>query len=122
MSAIVVSVPARAEHVAVLRTVVATTAAGLSFTIDDIQDLRLAIDEACALLLSAPGASTITVRTSADDGSLSVLASTDGRTDAWPPAEPEKHLTWQVLSALADDAAFDSSNGGPAVRFSKRPG
>ena len=41
-----------------LRTATAGLAARLDFTLDEIEDLRIAVDEACALLLpdAVPGA------------------------------------------------------------------
>ncbi len=43
--------PADSAYVSVLRTTTAGLAARLDFTIDDIEDLRIAVGEACALVL-----------------------------------------------------------------------
>ena len=43
--------PADSAYVAVLRTATAGLAARLDFTLDDIEDLRIAVDEACAMVL-----------------------------------------------------------------------
>ena len=50
-------VPADSAYVSVLRTMTAGLAARLDFTVDDIEDLRIAVGEACALVLpeAAPG-------------------------------------------------------------------
>jgi hypothetical protein len=48
-------VPASGAYLAVLRTAAAGLAARLDFTLDDIEDLRIAVDEACALLLPLAG-------------------------------------------------------------------
>lgn len=50
------TVPASASYVSVLRTVTASLAARRDFTIDEIDDLRIAVDEASALLLPHAGA------------------------------------------------------------------
>ena len=42
----------------VLRTATAGLAARLQFTLDEIEDLRIAVDEACAILLSVAPAQT----------------------------------------------------------------
>ena len=46
-----VRVPADSAYVSVLRTMTAGLAARLDFTVDDIEDLRIAVGEACALVL-----------------------------------------------------------------------
>ena len=44
-------IPADSAYLAVLRTATAGLAARLDFTLDDIEDLRIAVDEACAMVL-----------------------------------------------------------------------
>ena len=44
--------PAAGAYLSLLRTATASLASRLDFTIDDIEDLRIAVDEACAMLLS----------------------------------------------------------------------
>jgi serine/threonine-protein kinase RsbW len=44
-------VPADPAYLAVLRTATAGLAARIDLTLDEIEDLRIAVDEACALLL-----------------------------------------------------------------------
>ena len=53
-----VSMPAEGAYLSVLRTATAGLAARLDFTLDEIEDLRIAVDEACAMLLpqAVPGA------------------------------------------------------------------
>src|ERR1700712_2011997 len=52
-----VRVPADVAFVSTLRLTAASLAARCDLTIDDIEDLRLAVDEACALLLPHASAS-----------------------------------------------------------------
>ena len=47
-----IRLPADGAYLALLRTATAGLAARMDFTLDEIEDLRIAIDEACALLLS----------------------------------------------------------------------
>ena len=121
MSDISVSVPARPDFVHILRSVVAGAAARADFTYDEIDDVRLAVDEACAQLLSDAAATilTLTVRITSPDG-LEVVASIDASSRGWPPPGAERSLGWQVLSALADDARYEQADGNPAVRIVKR--
>ena len=50
-------IPADSAFLSVLRTATAGLAARLDFTLDDIEDLRIAVDEACAIVLpqATPG-------------------------------------------------------------------
>jgi serine/threonine-protein kinase RsbW len=94
-----VCMPAEGAYLSVLRTATAGLAARLDFTLDEIEDLRIAVDEACAMLLpqAIPGSNlecgfdlgaeemTITV---------SVVA-------AQPRVPAKDTFAWTVLSALA---------------------
>jgi serine/threonine-protein kinase RsbW len=117
---VVVSVPARAEFVHVLRSVVASVAARLDFPYDAIEDLRIAVDEACAqLLFQGKGATQMRVRITPSAGGIDVVVSADAADVAWPPPEAERSLAWQVIEALCDRAVLERDDGAPAVRFSK---
>jgi serine/threonine-protein kinase RsbW len=121
MAEVTVKVPARPDFVHVLRSVVATVAARADLTFDEIDDLRLAVDEACAQLLALrSGATTLTLQLSpGEGGGLVVVATIDAEVRAWPPEGAERTLTWQVLAALADDARFEQVDGHPALRLTK---
>ena len=112
-------VPARAEFLHVVRTVIGSVAARGNLTIDAIEDLRIAVDEACAQLLVAKGAS-ITIRISASHDHVEVVCSTDADVAAWPPDGVQHTLAAQVLQGLADDVSWERDDEGPAVRVAKR--
>lgn len=121
MSEIVVSIPARGEFVHVLRSVIASIAALRNLSYDDIDDLRIAVDEACAHLLTIRSpASLLRLRIAPSNADIQVVASTDAEVGEWPSSGAEQTLTWQVLAALADEAAFERENDHPAIRFAKR--
>ncbi|OEV05884.1 anti-sigma regulatory factor [Streptomyces oceani] len=96
-----VRLPAAGAYLSVLRTATAGLAARLDFTLDEIEDLRIAVDEACAILLqqAVPGSVLSCVFELIGD-SLRVTVSaptTDGRA-------PERDtFAWTVLSALAGE-------------------
>jgi serine/threonine-protein kinase RsbW len=97
--AVEVRIPADVVYVSTLRLTAASLAARCDLTIDDIEDLRLAVDEACALLLPhASGGSTLDARFQLSEGKLAVetsVATLDG-------AEPDRTgFGWTVLGALA---------------------
>src|SRR4051794_41793191 len=49
---VLLTVPADGGYLGVLRTATAGLAARLHFALDEIEDLRIAVDEACAMLLA----------------------------------------------------------------------
>ncbi len=97
--------PALGAYLSVLRTATAGLASRLDFTIDDIEDLRIAVDEACAMLLAqaVPGADLeCTFELTADSIAVAVAVLTlDGE-------QPSRDtFAWTVLTALAGEV--DSS-------------
>lgn len=113
-------VPAKPDYVRLLRAVTAGLAARLEFTYDRIEDLRLAVSEACATLLALPwDAEILVLRLFATDSRITavVCSDADPGADAWPPVEPERTLAWRVLSGLTDTATFEVGEEGPAVRL-----
>lgn len=120
---VVVTAPARPDMVHVLRAVAASLAARLDFPYDDIDDLRISIDEACAQLLGVGGpGTTFTLRLTATEGGVEALVGSDASVESrWPPPDLEDSLTWKVLSGLSDDVSFELLPTGPAIRVLKVP-
>ena len=108
--------PADGAYASVLRTTTAALAARLDFTIDDIQDLRIAVGEASALVLpeADPGAD-VTARFHLGRGTMTI----EVETSAIDNPEPDREsFAWQVLDTLTDDAVVESVGGVFRVRFS----
>lgn len=116
-----VRVPAAAEYVHVLRAVVTGLAGRERLTVDDIEDLRLAIDESCSQLLGIPGPSTVLeVEIVTEEGHLRVFARIDADPAEWPSSDPRAELSRTIVGALADDVTYERDMRGPGVSFSKR--
>jgi serine/threonine-protein kinase RsbW len=102
-----VRLPAAGAYLSVLRTATAGLAARLDFTLDEIEDLRIAVDEACAILLqqAQPG-SILSCVFELIGESLKVTVSaptTEGHA-------PERDtFAWTVLSALAGEVGSEVS-------------
>ena len=119
--AVQIRLPADSAYLSVLRTATAGLAARLDFTLDEIEDLRIAVDEACAMLLPhAIVAAQLTCRFHLDPATLEVtvtIPTTDG-------ALPERDtFSWTVLSALAGEV--DTGRGEDRqvwIRLRKRRG
>ena len=118
---ITVSVPPEAGYVHVLRAVTASVAARLPIAFDGIEDLRLAVDEACAWLLArGRSASAMTLRLRPLDDRLEAEVSIDVADGSWPPPDMEQSLPWRILSALVDTLSVDTDGGRPSIRVTKR--
>ena len=91
----------RSAYLSVLRTATAGLAARLDFTLDEIEDLRIAVDEACAMLLrqAVPGTDLDCEFELGEDAmTITVSVST-----ARPRTPSRDTFAWTVLSALAGD-------------------
>jgi serine/threonine-protein kinase RsbW len=113
--------PADGAYLSVLRTATAGLAARLDFTLDEIEDLRIAVDEACALLLpDAIQDAELTCLFSLAAEALSVTVSVPSRTGRMPRRNT---FAWTVLTALAGevDATVDAA-GTVSVTLVKQRG
>jgi serine/threonine-protein kinase RsbW len=113
-----VRVPADVAYVSTLRLTAAGLAARCDLTIDDIEDLRLAVDEACALLLPhARPDTTLEARFELRQGRLvvgaSVTADDGGDLD-------RNGFAWTVLGALATSVDVQRADGRLMITLSKR--
>ncbi|MGH2637181.1 MAG: hypothetical protein ACRDHU_13690, partial [Actinomycetota bacterium] len=88
-------------------------------TIDAIEDLRIAVDEACAQLLAVRG-SAVTVEIAPRPGGIETICSTDAEVAVWPPQGIQDSLAAQVLQGLSDTVAWERTPAGPSVRVGKR--
>jgi len=100
-----INVPADGAYLSVLRTAAAGLAARLNFTLDDIEDLRIAVDEACSILLAqAIPDSRLTCEFHMTTDSVTVRAGVRALSPRIPSREG---FAWAVLSALASRVEFD---------------
>ena len=99
---VTIRMPAEGAYLSVRRTATAGLAARLDFTLDEIEDLRIAVDEACGMLLAqaAPGADLECDFTLGEDN-MSIAVSTLA---AQPRPPARDTFAWTVLSALAGSA------------------
>lgn len=96
---VTVRLPADGAYLSVLRTATAGLAARLDFTLDEIEDLRIAVDEACAMLLSqAIAGSGLDCRFRLGQDTMAISVSVRS---AAPTAPASDSFAWTVLCALA---------------------
>ena len=105
--------PADGAYASVLRTTTAGLAARLDFTIDDIEDLRIAVGEANAMVLEhADEGSDLLASYRLAPGRITVTLSVSGSSDPGPDLDS---FAWQVLTTLASSADIESGSGRFAV-------
>jgi serine/threonine-protein kinase RsbW len=117
------TIPALNGYLGVVRTATAGLAARLSFSLDEIEDLRIAVDQACVMLLSLPTPpppepATLTCRFVVRDDGLSVRVSAPvGETAALPI---DQSFAWQVLTAHAAAVGGTLDGGQAEIALHKR--
>ncbi len=108
MSIVALTIPAQARHVVLARTAGASVAAHAGFTIDRIDDVRLAIDEAVALSLSY---ADIDERVGVELELLTSGLEIRIRTATSNVERPsERTFAWMVLATLADELHAELAN------------
>ena len=118
---VLLAVPASGAWLGVLRTATASLASRLQFTLDEIEDLRIAVDEACAILLALASLDAVlSCRFTVTEDALTVDATV-------PTANPKsvrlpsgESFAWQVLSALTDEVSAKSENELVSITLTKR--
>jgi len=115
-----VRVAAAAAQLPVLRAVTGDLAMRADFDVDAIDDLRLAVDEACSTLVGlAAESATLVCRFLAEEHSITLSAAVTSD-DSRKPREDT--FSWRVLSALADSVSTSvepnaDADGGHVVRI-----
>jgi len=101
--------PVDSAYVSVLRATTVSLAARLDFTIDDIEDLRMAVGEACAMVLPcADESSDLTCRYFMSKGRLTITVTVPSQAPEMPDRDG---FAWQMLNALTTNATADAEGG-----------
>ena len=107
---VTVRIPAEGAYLSVLRTATAGLAARLDFTLDEIEDLRIAVDEACAMLL---GQAVADARLECDFTLGRDMMTIAVSAACLAPQEPANDtFAWTVLTALAGSVDAHVGPGG----------
>jgi serine/threonine-protein kinase RsbW len=121
-ASVLIRVPAHKDYLVVVRSAVAQLGARLGYTFAEIIDLRLAVDEACCLLvagdavgLRAKGDLECRLEVRDDGLRLEVTAASAG----FEPPDPEG-FGWNVLTALVDAVAWAQDDDTARIMLDKR--
>ncbi|OLR91997.1 ATP-binding protein [Actinokineospora bangkokensis] len=104
----------------VVRSVAASLAMVEDFTVDDIADVRLAVDEMCSTLIThaRPGC-LLACQLDSGRGRMAVR----GSVDADPGDGPDHDtLSWEIMSVLADTVTSEVAGGRLVLSLTKRRG
>jgi serine/threonine-protein kinase RsbW len=117
-------VPAAPEYLRLVRLTAAGLASRLGFTFDEVEDLRIAVDELCFHLLGESEVNggppdeprTMDLTYSAGADYISITGSTGLNGDVPEPSE----LSEQILDALVDEHEVTGSGGLVTFRLKKQ--
>ena len=114
------AVPATAEFLRLARVTASGLASRLGFTYDEVQDLRLAIDELCFALIGNKGRQgQVQLRYAMVRGALEVEGTGEFPSDDVEPVL--NGLSRQILGALVDEyGVHRDDDGNPCFRLLKR--
>lgn len=109
MNTIDLAVPAAPEYVGLIRSTAAHIAAHADLTIDAIDELRLAVDEAFAVLIAhQPESGVVAIRFTIHSEQLDIeLTGPEGS-----PLPDKTSFAWTVLSALVHEVSVQTSQAG----------
>ena len=119
MDKVNIRIPASPEYVQVVRLIASGLANRLEFTLDDIEDLKIAVDELCAYLTGAQGREgEIEITFTIGDDRIEITGS--GRFTAGIKVRTElTQLSQMILDTVVDTATLDLDNGSPTFNLAK---
>ena len=109
------SLPASPEYARIVRLTAAGLASRLGFTYDEVEDLRIAVGEACSHLLGVDGKDGTLLVTYILDADLITIEAV-GDFGAVVASEPSADLSTQILEAVVDEHVLEQDR----VRLVKR--
>lgn len=114
------AVPATPEFLRLARVAASGVASRLGFTYDDVDDLRLAIDEVCFALTGGRGREGWLLTSYAASGDALEVRATASFAGNGPTPELSE-LSEAILDALVDEhELYRDESGSPSLRLLKR--
>jgi serine/threonine-protein kinase RsbW len=111
------TIPAALEFVRIARLTASGVASRVGFDVDEIEDLRVAVDELSSILVDLAGSEQLELAFTPTVDGIEI----EGRThvdDTTPPAIDE--LTQQILAAVVDEYGVENASGEARFRCVKR--
>jgi serine/threonine-protein kinase RsbW len=117
------AIPAMPEFVRLARLTVAGLASRMGFTFDEVEDLRIAVDEQCHWLMGGQGHGGMITLTCGIGEDLLII---EGSTQLGPQDDLDKipdelsELSRLILDSVVDAYACAKDGGHPSFRLEKR--
>lgn len=105
---VVLTLPAAPEFVRLARLTCAGLATRVGMGYDEVEDLRIAVGEACSLLIGAGREGTLTLTFAIGATAVSVTVAGEFVGDA--AGERDTELSDQILAAVVDEHEVDAPN------------
>lgn len=119
MDTISLTIPAQPAYLQVVRLIAAGLASRLGFTVDEIEDLRIAVDELSAYLTGSQGREgDLHIRFMLGGNALRI----EGVGNLTPGQKVRTELTdmsRMILQTVVDDASLDQQDGKPNFSLTK---
>jgi serine/threonine-protein kinase RsbW len=115
---VTLSVPPTPGYLALLRTVVGGCAGREGFTLDQIDDVKMAVDEAAVQLLRSSRGNGISIDVVIHEAALEIHVSAEVDSDT--PVIDESSFSWTILQALSDELRVETAPPRCTVVLTKR--
>ncbi len=113
VSRVVLTFPADPSFLRLARLAAADAGSRAGFTFEEIDDLRIGLDELCQRLLEGSGTATITFETS--DGTVVALGEGSAPGNAHP-----SEISSAIVTAVTDEHEYGDHEGHAWFRLAKR--
>jgi serine/threonine-protein kinase RsbW len=110
-------VPAASEYTRVIRLTVSGVASRLGFDVNEIEDLRIAVDELANAVIAAGPTGELAIAIWSNGSQLRIEGSTPLANGATPAVD---HLTAQILKAVVDEYTLQADDGAGTFTCSRR--
>ncbi len=111
-------IPTQTRIVRAARLVASGLASTAGFDVDDVDDMRIAVDELCAVLFELGAGGVVSITFTSRPGHLEVVGQTTANDD---PVDPTRiGLSVQILNAACDEFSWTVADGVALVRLEKR--
>jgi serine/threonine-protein kinase RsbW len=117
------SIPVRADLVVLARLTAATVASRAGFGVEEIEDLRLAVEELCLSLVEGDEGGRLELTYARDEHAIEITCILEGGDQHRPNGSAEgghDDLSLRILDALVDEHGRETRDGRPCAWLRKR--
>ena len=111
--------PSDTRLVRLARLVASGIGSAAAFDVEEIEDLRIAVDEGCTALIEAGGDGPLMLSFEVSGDGVVALGSTEVGSEIGHDAD-RLSLSDQILRVVTDEHELDASDGRATFRFTKR--